>query len=44
MRKMASNKKINIPISDLSSYEIYALLDTSDSDDEGDIENLMNEL
>ena len=44
MRKMASNKKINIPISDLSSDETYALLDTSDSDDEEDIENLMNEL
>ena len=44
MRKMASNKKINIPISNLSSDEICALLDTSDSDDEEDIENLMNEL
>ena len=43
MRKMASNKKINIPISNLSSNEIYALLDTIDSDDEEDIENLMND-
>ena len=40
---MASNKKTNIPISNLLSDEIYALLDTIDSDDEEDIENLMND-
>ena len=38
---MASNKKINIPISSLSSEEIYALLDSIDSEDEDDIDNLM---
>ena len=42
MRKMASNKKINILIPKLSLDEIYALLDTIDSDDE-DIENLIND-
>ena len=37
---MASDKKINIPISSLSSDEIYALLDSIESDDEEeDIEN-----
>jgi len=40
---MASNKKIDIPISTLSSEEIYALLDSIDSDDEEDIDNLMND-
>ena len=40
---MASNKKINIPISSLSSEEIYALLDSIDSEDEDDIDNLMND-
>ena len=40
---MASNKKINIPISNLSSDEIFALLDTTDSEDEEDVENLMND-
>ena len=40
---MSSNKKINIPISSLSSDEIYALLDSIESDEEGDIENLMND-
>ena len=40
---MASNKKINVPISHLSSNEIYALLDAIDSEDEEDIENLMND-
>ena len=39
---MASNKKINIPISTLSSDEVYALLDSIESDEE-DIENLMND-
>ena len=39
---MESNKKINIPISSLSSKEIYALLDRIDSEDEDDIDNLMN--
>ena len=43
MRKMASNKKMNIPISNFSSDEICALLDTTDSDDEEDKENLMND-
>ena len=40
---MASNKKINVPITSMSSDEIYALLDTIESDDEEDIENLMND-
>ena len=37
---MASNKKINIPISSLSFDEIYVLLNSIESDEE-DIENLM---
>ena len=40
---MASNKKINIPICDLSSEEIYTLLDSTESDHEEDIDNLMND-
>ena len=40
---MASNRKINIPISSLSSEEIYALLDSIDSENEEDIDNLMND-
>ena len=42
---MASNKKKkkNIPISSLSSDEIYALLDSFESDEEEDIEGLMND-
>ena len=41
---MASNKKINIPTSSLSSDEIYALLDSIESDKEEEyIENLMND-
>ena len=40
---MASNKKINIPISSLLSDEIYALLDSIESGKEEDIENLMND-
>ena len=40
---MASNKKINVPISSMSSDDIYAMLDAIDSDDEEDIENLMND-
>ena len=40
---MASNKKINVPITSMSSDEIYALLDTIQSDDEEDIKNLMND-
>ena len=40
---MASNKKINISVSSLSSDEIYALLDSIESDKEEDIENLMND-
>ena len=39
---MTSNKKINIPISSLSSDEIYALLDSIESDEKEDIENLVN--
>ena len=35
--------KINILISSLSSDEIYALLDSIESDEEEDIENLMND-
>ena len=41
---MASNKKINIPISSLSSDEIYALLDSIESDEEEDIEILIQSL
>ena len=40
---MASNKKINIPISSLSSDEIYAVLDSIESDKEEYIANLMND-
>ena len=40
---MASNKKINIPISSLSSDKIYALLGSIESGEEEDIENLMND-
>ena len=40
---MASNKKVNVPITSISSDEIYALLDTIESDDEENIENLMND-
>ena len=40
---MASNKKINIPISSLSSDEIYAVLDSIESDEEEYIANLMND-
>ena len=39
---MASNKKINVPITSMSSDEVYTLLDTIESNDEEDIENLMN--
>ena len=35
--------KINILISSLLSDEIYALLDSIESDEEEDIENLMND-
>ena len=41
---MTSNKKINLPVKSMSSEKIYALLDTIASDDEEDIENLMNNL
>lgn len=41
--QMAWNKKINVPISSLSSEQIYALLGNVDSDDEEDIDNLMND-
>ena len=40
---LALNKKRNVPITSMSSDEIYALLDTIESDDEEDIENLMND-
>ena len=40
---MASHKEINIPISFLSSDEIYALFDSIESDEEEDIRNLMND-
>ena len=40
---MASNKKINVPVSSLSSEEIYVLLDNICSDDEEAIDNLMND-
>ena len=43
INQMASNKKINIPISSLSSEEICALLGSIDSEDEDDINNLMND-
>ena len=36
-------KKIKIPVSSLSSDEIYALLDSIESDKEEDIDNLMND-
>ena len=39
---MALNKKINVSIKSMSSEKIYALLDTMKSNDEEDIENLMN--
>ena len=35
--------KISIPISTLSSNEIYALLDAVGSDEEEEIENLLND-
>ena len=37
------SKKIKLPVSDLTSEQVYALLDTVESEDEGDIENLMND-
>ena len=40
---MAFNKKINIPISSFSFDEIYAFLDSIESGEEEDIENLMND-
>ena len=40
---MASNKKINIPISSLSSDEIYALLDSTESGEVEEIEKLMDD-
>ena len=39
---MASNKKIDVPITIMTSDKICVLLDTTESDDEEDIENLMN--
>ena len=39
---MASNKNINVPITSMSSDEIYALLDKIERDDEENIENLIN--
>ena len=40
---MSSNKKMNIPITSLSSDEIYTLLDSIESDEEEGIQNLMND-
>ena len=40
---MTSNKKVKIPTSSLSSDEIYALLDSIASDEEEEIENLIND-
>ena len=40
---MSSNKKMNIPITSLSSDEIYTLLDSIESDVEEGIQNLMND-
>ena len=39
---MASNKNINVPITSMSSDEIYALLDKIERDDAENIENLIN--
>ena len=39
---MASSKKINVQITSMSSDEVYTLLDTIESNDEEDIENLMS--
>ena len=39
---MASNEKINVPISDMSSNQIYALLEVIDWEEKEDIEILMN--
>ena len=39
---MASNKKINVPISDMSSNQIYALFEVIDWEEKEDIEILMN--
>ena len=40
---MALNKKINVPITSMSSEKLYALLDTIESDDKEDVENLIND-
>ena len=40
---MASKKKIYISISSLSPDKIYALLNSIESDEEEDIENVMND-
>ena len=40
---MSSNKKMNIPITSLSSDEIYTLLDSIESDEEEGIQNLMTD-
>ena len=37
------DKKMNVPITSLSSDEIYAMLNTIDSEDEDNIENAMND-
>ena len=39
---MASNKKINVPITSMPSGKIYTLLDTIESDGKEDIGNLMS--
>ena len=41
---MESNKKINIPISDPSSGQIYALLDSTESAHKEDIDNLRSDI
>lgn len=38
---MDSNKKLQVQISSMSSDQIYALLNTIESEDEEDIENLV---
>ena len=40
---MASNKKINVPVTSMSSDKICALLDTIESDGKEDTENLKND-
>ena len=39
---MGNARKKYVNIKSLSSADIFALLDSNESDDEGDIENIMN--